>query len=58
MVIPLLDKKPVRKPRNVYINPDTLYKAHVEALRARKSLGQWLEGAIEEKLEREQKKAK
>ena len=42
----------VRKPRSVLINPDALH----EALRARKSLGQWLEQAIEEKIEREEKK--
>jgi len=53
MVIPLMDKKPVRKPRNVYINPDILYKAHVEALRVRKPLGEWLEEAIEQRLEKE-----
>ena len=43
-------------PRNVFINPDVLHEAHVEALRARKPLGQWLEEAIKEKIEREQKK--
>ncbi len=53
-----MDKRIVRKPRNVYINPDTLYKAHVEALRARKPLGRWLEDAIEEKIEREEKQLK
>ena len=42
----------VRKPRSVLINPDALH----EALRARKSLGQWLEQAIEGKIEREEKK--
>jgi len=30
----------------------------VEALRARKTLGAWLEEAIDEKIEREQKKLK
>ncbi len=53
-----MNEKPVRKPRNVYMNPDILYKAHVEALRIRKPLGEWLEEAIEEKIEREQKKVK
>jgi len=55
MVIQLMDKKPVRKPRNVYINPDILYKAHVEALRSKKTLGEWLEEAIEGKIEGEEK---
>ena len=58
MVIQLMDKKVIRKPRNVYINPDTLYKAHVEALCVRKPLGEWLEEVIEEKIEREEKKVK
>ena len=49
-----MDKKPVGKPHNVYRNPDILYKAHVEALCARKPLGAWLE----EKIEEEQKKVK
>ncbi len=53
-----MNEKPVRKPRNVKINPDTLHEARVEALRARKSLGQWLEEAINEKIERGEKKAK
>jgi predicted HicB family RNase H-like nuclease len=54
----LINKRGLRKPRNVLINPDTLHEARVEALRARKSLGQWLEEAINEKIEREQKKLK
>ena len=54
----LINKRGLRKPRNVLINPDTLHEARVEALRARKSLGQWLEEAIDEKIEREQKKLK
>ena len=52
-VIPM-NKKVVRKPRNIWINPDALHKARVEAVRARKSLGQWLEELIEEKLAREE----
>lgn len=52
------NKRALRKPRNVLINPDTLHEARVEALRARKSLGQWLEEAINEKIEREQKNLK
>lgn len=52
----LKDEMIVRKPRNVFINPDVLHEAHVKALRKRKPLGQWLEEAIKEKIEREQKK--
>ena len=51
-MVTLMDEKIVRKPRNVFINLDTLHEAHVEALRARKPLGQWLEEAREEKIER------
>lgn len=58
MAIQLIDKKPARKPRNVYINPDILYKAHVEALCARKLLGMWLEEAEEGKVKGEEKKVK
>jgi len=46
------NKKSVRKPRNVLINPDALHEARVEALRSRKTLGEWLEEVIEEKIER------
>jgi predicted HicB family RNase H-like nuclease len=53
-----MNEKPVRKPRNVKIDPEALHKARVEALRARKTLGEWLEEAIDEKIEREQKKVK
>ena len=54
----LMDEKIVRKPRSVYINPDILREAHVEALRASKPLGQWLEEAMEKKIERGGKKPK
>jgi len=37
------------------INPDALHKARVEALRERKTIGQWLEELIEEKLAREER---
>ena len=47
------NEKPVRKPRNIKINPETLHKARVEALRAKKALGEWLEETIEEKIARE-----
>jgi len=40
------------------MNPDTLHKARVEALCLRKTLGQWLEETIDEKIKREKKKVK
>ena len=39
VMVTRMSEEIVRKPRNVLINPDALH----EALRARKSLGQWLE---------------
>ena len=57
MVTPM-NEKPVRKPRNVLIDPEALHRTRVEALRSKKTLGEWLEEAIEQKIEREQKKAK
>ena len=53
-----MNGKPVRKPRNVMIDPEALYRARVEAVRARKTMGEWLEEAIEERIKREQEKAK
>jgi len=53
-----MNEKIIRKPRNVKINPDTLLKARIEALRSKKKLGEWLEEAIEERIEREEKKVK
>ena len=35
------------------INPDAYYAARIEAVTARKTLGQWIEDAICEKIERE-----
>ncbi len=40
------------------IDPEALHKARVEALHSKKTMGEWLEEAIEEKIEREEKKAK
>ena len=51
-----MNEKLVRKPRNVLINPEALHRARIEALRSKKTVGEWLEEAIEEKIEREQKK--
>ena len=54
----LMNEKVLRKPRNIKINPDVLHEARVEALRSRKTLGEWLEEAIQEKVAREEKKLK
>jgi predicted HicB family RNase H-like nuclease len=53
-----MNEKPVRKPRNVKIDPEALYRARVEAVRGRETLGQWFEEAIDEKIEREAKQPK
>jgi len=53
-----MNEKIIRKPHNVKINPEGLHKARVEALRSKKTLGEWLEEVIEEKIAREQKKVK
>ena len=58
LAIVILDRKSVRKPRNILIDPDTLHKAHIEVLRSKKTLREWREEAIEEKIEREEKKVK
>ena len=39
--------------RSIRINPEALHQARVAALTVRKTLGQWLEEAIQEKLARE-----
>ncbi len=38
---------------SVRVSPDALHRARVAAVTARKTLGKWLEEAINEKLERE-----
>ena len=57
MVTPM-NEKPVRKPRSIKIDPEALHRARVEALRSKKTVGEWLEEAIDEKIEREEKKVK
>lgn len=48
----------VRESRSIKMKPSVLRKAHDEAVDAGKTLGRWLEDAIEEKIKREEKKAK
>ena len=57
VVIPR-NRKSLRKPRHLLIDPEALGKARIEALRSRKTMGEWLEEAIDEKIEGEQKKVK
>jgi len=38
-----MNEKPVKKPRNVKIDPEALHRARVEALRSKKTLEEWLE---------------
>jgi len=47
-----------REPRSIKIKPSILRKARQEAIEQGKTLGRWLEDAIEEKIEREQEKVK
>lgn len=39
---------------SIRVDREALYRARVEAVKARKTLGQWLEEAIQEKIAREQ----
>jgi len=45
-------------PRNIRIRPTVLHQARVAAVTLKKTLGQWLEEAILEKIDREQKLGK
>ena len=48
----------VRKSKSIKMRPSVVRKAHHEAIEEGKSLGRWIEDAIEEKIEREKEKAK
>ena len=47
-----------KTPRNIRIRPSVLHQARVAAVTQKKTLGQWLEEAIMEKIDREQKQSK
>ncbi|MFC1928238.1 hypothetical protein ACFLXK_01365 [Chloroflexota bacterium] len=48
-----------RKPNaSIRVDPNVLHKARIAAVTNKKTLGQWLEEAIVEKLEREQEPIK
>ena len=48
----------IRRSRSMKIRPSILRKAHHRAIESQKRLGEWVEEAIEKKLEREEKKFK
>ena len=43
----------VREPRAIKMKPSVLRKAHIRAIELEKTVGHWVEEAIEEKLARE-----
>jgi len=47
-----------KTPRNIRIRPSVLHQARIAAVIQKKTLGQWLEEAIIEKADREQKQGK
>ena len=52
-----MDEK-VRQSRNIKIRPSVLRKAHHRAIESQKRVGEWVEDATEEKLDREEKNLK
>jgi len=48
----------IRQSRSMKIRPSVLRKAHHRAIESQKRVGEWVEEAIKEKIEREQKKLK
>ena len=50
--------KELRRSRSIRVKPSILRKAHHGAIESQKGLGKWIEEAIEEKLEREERKLK
>jgi len=45
----------IRQSRSIKIKPSILRKVHHKAIESQKRVGAWVEEAIEEKLDREQK---
>ena len=43
-----------RQPRSIKIRPSMVRKAHHMAIESQRTLGEWIEGAIEEKASREE----
>ena len=50
--------KEIRQSRSVKIRPSVLRRAHHRAIESQKRIGEWIEEAVEEKLEREKKNLK
>ncbi len=48
----------IRRSRSMKIRPGILRKAHHRAIESQKRVGEWVEEAIEEKLDREQTQLK
>jgi hypothetical protein len=48
----IINKRPARKPRHVLIGPEALHRARGKVLHTKKTLGEWLEEAIDERIER------
>ena len=57
-MVSLMNEKVVRKTRNVLVDSKVLREARIKALRSEKKLGEWLEEAIEEQIEKEEKEVK
>ena len=47
-----------RESKSIKIKPSILRKAHHRAIESQKRVGEWVEGAIEDKLDREEKNLK
>jgi len=45
----------IRRSRSMKIRPSVLRKAHHRAIESQKRVGEWVEGAIEEKIVREER---
>jgi predicted HicB family RNase H-like nuclease len=45
----------VRPNTSIRIDPEILHKARIEAVKAKVTIGEWLEAAIKEKIKREPK---
>ncbi|MBA7562817.1 hypothetical protein ES708_04470 [subsurface metagenome] len=48
----------VRESKSIKMKPSIVRKAHLKAIEQGKRLGRWVEDAIEEKLDREEKNLK
>ena len=58
MVEPVLMAEEPRQARSIKIRPSILRKAHHRAIESDKTLGEWMEEAVEEKAAREEREEK